>query len=77
MNTAEENIKELVNLKSDIYKHINELEKFIISEKKRINDIEVKLMAMCKHKWELENYYGVYEKPDKICNKCGSRIIRY
>jgi len=50
MINSEDNIKELVNLKNEIYKHINELEKYIIYEKERINDIEIKLMAMCNHK---------------------------
>jgi hypothetical protein len=39
-DNSEDSIKELVNLKYNIYKHIDELEKYIIYEKERINQIE-------------------------------------
>jgi hypothetical protein len=32
-------------------------------------------MVICNHKWVFEYCYGISDKPDKICNKCTSRIV--
>ena len=78
-NTPEvtENIKKLLELKysvyTEMYSHENEIKRL----KNRLQEIENKLMGLCTHKWEYEHYSGMYDKPDKVCMLCESRIYRF
>jgi DNA repair exonuclease SbcCD ATPase subunit len=70
-------INQLVNFKKSIYREIYSNEEEIKRLKKKINEIEKLLMGLCNHSWEYENYAGMYDKPDKICKFCDSRIVRF
>ena len=60
------------------YHEIFELENEIKKLKNRIDNIENKIIGLCAHEWEYDDCcYGMYEKPDKICKLCESRIIRF
>ncbi len=70
-------IAKLSELKKSIYQEIYSTEKEIIRLKKKIDQIEDILMGLCDHEWEFEDYCGMYDKPDKICRLCNSRIVRF
>lgn len=70
------NIIKLLNLKRSMYQEIYSAEKQISRFKKSIDQIENILMDLCEHQWEYEYCSGPYDKPDKICKLCDSRIIR-
>lgn len=72
-----ENIKMLLEMKHTTHKEMYDLENEIKILKNRIHLIENKLMNICVHKWEYDDCYGMYDKPDKICKLCDSRIIRF
>jgi len=72
-----ENITKLNDLKKYLYKEIYSHENEIARIKKRINQIENNLMAMCGHQWEYEDYCGMYDKPDQVCKLCKSRIYGF
>ena len=72
-----QNIKNISNFKSchEIFSNYSQIN--FSKVEKRINSIEDKLMEICEHKWEYDCNYGMYDKPDKICRLCESRIIRF
>ncbi len=74
---TDENIQKLIKLKQSFYKEIYSHEEEIKRLKKKIDEIEDKIMGMCAHEWEYEHYYGMYDKPDKVCKFCDSRIYRF
>jgi esterase/lipase len=76
-NDTLKTIKQLTDLKSDKYKEIRELENLIKLANKKIDEIEKTLLTICTHNWEYEHCYGMYEKPDKVCTICDSRIVRF
>ena len=71
------NIKKYQEMKNSAYNEIYNLEKEIKMLKQRIEKIENILMGICDHEWTYDQCYGMYEKPDKICKLCDSRIIRF
>jgi hypothetical protein len=72
-----ENIKKLLELKNSTYNEIYSQENEIKRLKKTLEQIEYKLMDICAHQWEYDSCYGMYEKPDKVCKLCESRIYRF
>lgn len=78
-NTLEvtENISKLLELKKNVYEEIYSHEKEISRMKKRLEEIENILMRVCVHSWEYDHCYGMYDKPDKVCKLCESRIYRF
>jgi chromosome segregation ATPase len=78
-NTSEttEQIVKLLELKTSVYQEIYNAEKEISRLKKTIDKLEKTLMDLCDHEWEYEHYSGMYDKPDKVCKLCHSRIIRF
>lgn len=72
---VKQKIKQLLELKQKTYKTIINLNSEIENNKKIINNIEAELMYICSHEWCFEDYRAMYEKPDKICKLCKSRII--
>ena len=72
-----DNIIQLIELKHSIYKEINILEEDIKRFKNRLKQIEKILFGLCNHEWEYDDYCGMYDKPDKVCRLCESRIIRF
>jgi len=78
-NTPEttEQIIKLLELKRSVYQEIYNAEKEISRLKERIDQLENMLKGLCDHEWEYEHCSGMYEKPDKVCRLCDSRIIRF
>jgi len=78
-NTPEvtENINKLLELKHSVYTEMYSHENEIKRLKNRLQEIENKLMGLCTHEWEYEHYSGMYDKPDKVCRLCESRIYRF
>lgn len=70
-------IAKLLDLKRSIYQEIYGAEREIARLKKSIDQIEDMLMNLCAHEWEYEDYCGMYDKPDKVCKFCSSRIVRF
>jgi hypothetical protein len=70
-------IKELLDLISNEYRNITDLKKQITLANTKIEQMEKILLKICNHKWEYDNCYGMYEKPDKICRICNSRKVRF
>jgi len=78
-NTSEttQEIVKLLELKNSVFQEIYNAEKEITRLKKTIDQLENMLMGLCDHEWEYEHYSGMYDKPDKVCRLCSSRIIRF
>ncbi len=71
------NIAKLLELKNSTYKEIYAHENEITRLKNTIRQIEDKIMGICDHQWEYDHYTGMYDKPDKVCKLCESRIYRF
>lgn len=76
METTDQ-IAKLLDLKKSAQTEIYQLENEIKKLKVKIDLIEEKLMSICSHKWQYDYSHGIYEKPDKICELCDLRIIRF
>lgn len=72
---AKENIQKLIELKKLIYKEIYSHEDEIKQLKNRLYQIENIIMGMCTHEWEYEWCNGMYDKSEKVCKFCESRIF--
>jgi len=72
-----ENIKKIIELKYSIYTEIYSHENEIKRLKNRLQEIKNKLMELCTHEWTYEHYSGMYDKSDKVCRLCESRIYRF
>lgn len=71
-------LESLLKNQKDIQLEINNLKEnlIIMENKKKINN--KKIFDTCQHKWIKDNsFLGPYEKPDLICNICGSIDYRW
>jgi len=78
-NTPEttKQIIKLLELKKSVFQEICQADKEISRLKKRKDELENMLKSLCDHEWEYEDYSGMYNKPDKVCRLCDSRIVRF
>lgn len=70
-------IAKLLDLKKSFYSQISETENELSRLQTKLQDLKDLLMSVCKHEWTYDECCSLYEKPDKICKLCESRIIRF
>ena len=70
-------VQNLIKLKNSMYNEMFDHEQKIIKCKHQINQIEQLLMDNCTHKWHYDYCYGSHDKPDKVCDLCGTRKVRH
>jgi hypothetical protein len=70
-------IQSLLTIKQSLYNEIYEYDEKKIKCQNKIREIEQILLNTCKHVWKYDYCYGAHDKPDKVCDLCNSRVIRY
>ena len=70
-------INNLLQQKYEIHSKIQKYKELIKTLLINVDNITNELFKICKHEWHDEEFHAVNEKPDKICDICGSRIVRF
>ena len=71
-------LKILLNEKEEIQSQIIHLNQQLVNLELLKNQNKKEILDCCDHKWVKDNsFLGPYEKPDLICNICGSIEYRW